>query len=70
MGALEKRCGLADARPNRHRHSAASPRATIPVGQPTPTLEGKPLAGYVEMRQVQAAYIGSGVKILLAFFAR
>jgi hypothetical protein len=28
--------------------------------QKTPSLEGKPLSGYVSMSQVQAAYIGSG----------
>jgi len=30
----------------------------IPSG--APSLQGKPLSGYVEMSQVQAAYIGSG----------
>jgi hypothetical protein len=29
-------------------------------GQAAPSLQGKPLSGYVDMSQVQAAYIGSG----------
>jgi hypothetical protein len=33
---------------------------TNPGGQAAPNLEGKPLSGYVDMSQVQAAYIGSG----------
>lgn len=33
---------------------------TNPGGQAAPSLEGKPLSGYVDMSQVQAAYIGSG----------
>ena len=31
-----------------------------PGGQAAPNLEGKPLSGYVDMNQIQAAYIGSG----------
>ena len=31
-----------------------------PSGQAAPSLQGKPLSGYVDMSQLQAAYIGSG----------
>ena len=34
-------------------------------GPPSASLQGKPLSGYVEMSQVQAAYIGSNISALI-----